>query len=104
MHSCFLNFYTVFTAFITGCQPPEKIGGTLLTSRTYNVVLENDRYTCDIHRSMRQLERKIAKTAVLSKNDKENDPKRRLIEKTIAQDSPQGRDVFSLPTTPLVHV
>ena len=34
-----------------------EIGGQLLNSRTYNIVLETDPNTCRFHRKLRQLER-----------------------------------------------
>ena len=84
---------------LPGCRPPVEIGGNLLTSRTYNIALENNCYTCEEHRYFRKLERKLAKT-ILSRNREEYNPAKRFLEKTLL-DSPQRRDVdvYSLPST-----
>lgn len=73
------------------------IEGQLLNSRSYNAALETDNFTCDEHRVLRQLERKVAQTTyckVYAKNGHG-----RLLERKITANTPEGRDVYSLAST-----
>jgi len=43
---------------LPGCQPPERLQGSVLNSYTYNIALETNSGTCRSHRQMRQVERR----------------------------------------------